>query len=226
MERDAGGETRNMYGRDAGLRRAQRLREREVGQMTVHAEPKAGHPWTFWPSSERIRVGTAVWVVLAVAGWATAAAVAAVAVRTDQAARRLAVEAGMTPVAGPGVEIVLSDATRQLRPGENPSVALVQDSDLVFLNMMLWYGGARAVAINGQRITARSTITSSGPTIVIDRRRVVGPFHIVAVGDPHVLGGVLDTRGGFVERMRESGLGVQVKTRSTLTVPPLRTEAP
>lgn len=194
--------------------------------MTVHADAKAGHLWIFRPSFERVRVGAAVWILLAVAGWATAAAVAVVAVHADRAARRLAIEAGLTPVTGPGVEIVLSDATRHLRPGENPSVALVQDSDVVFLNMMLWYGGARAVAINGQRITAQSTITSSGPTILIDHRRIVGPFHVVAVGDPRVLGGVLETRGGFIERMRESGLGVRIVTRSTVTVPPRRVDGP
>ncbi len=194
-----------------------------VKQMTVEDDARTrplGHLWTIRPAWARgVRPALAAWILLAVAGWAAAGVLAVIAVRERQAADRLAVDAGATPVAGPGVEIVLTDSTRTLRPGENPSMALVQDSDLVFLNMMLWYGGARAVAINGERITAQSTITSSGPTMVINRRPFVAPFRVVAVGDPKVLRGVLETRGGFVDRMREGGLGVQVTPRPDLVVP-------
>jgi uncharacterized protein YlxW (UPF0749 family) len=190
-----------------------------VRQATTGADVKAAHPWTARPARERLGAGAVVWMLLAAAGWTAAGVASVAAVRAYQAAGRLAVEAGRTPVRGPGVEIVLSDATRPLRPGENPSLALVQDSDLIFLNMMLWYGGARAVAINGERITPQTTITSSGSTLLINRRRLVGPFHVVAVGDPQVLRGVLETRGGFVERMRESGLGVRVATRPDLVIP-------
>jgi uncharacterized protein YlxW (UPF0749 family) len=167
---------------------------------------------------EKLRIGAAVWILLAVVGWAAAGVAAVVAVRTHQAAGKWAAVAGLAPVTGPGIQIALTDATRALPPGENPSMALIQDSDLVFLNMMLWYGGARAVAINGERITAQSTITSSGPTLIINRRRVVGPFTVVAIGDPQVLRGVLETRGGFVDRMRESGLGVAMMSRPDLVV--------
>src|SRR5579875_555000 len=140
----------------------------------------------------------------AVLGWGTAAALATVALREQERTARLAALAGLTPATG---------------HGETPSVALVQDCDLIFLNMMLWYGGARAVAINRQRVSAQTPITSSGPTILINGHRLVGPFHVVAVGDPRVLRGVLATRGGFVERMRQSGIGVRIVERQELAVP-------
>lgn len=183
--------------------------------MDANARPE--QVWAL-PSAEKLRIGAAVWILLAVVGWAAAGVAAIVAVRTHQAAGKWAAVAGLAPVTGPGIQIALTDATRALPPGENPSMALIQDSDLVFLNMMLWYGGARAVAINGERITAQSTITSSGPTLIINRRRVVGPFTVVAIGDPQVLRGVLETRGGFVDRMRESGLGVAMTSRPDLVV--------
>lgn len=166
-----------------------------------------------------LRSGMALWILLAVLGWSVAGAAAFAAVREYQVVGRLSALAGLTPVSGPGIEVVLTDATHALPAGENPSLALVQDSDLFFLTMMLWYGGARAVAINGQRVTAQSTITSSGPAVLLNGHRLVGPFHVVAVGDPDVLRGVLDARGGFVERMRESGLGVEIHTRRHLVVP-------
>ncbi len=195
---------------------------------TVGANVRTGHLWTIrLPWAGGMRFTFAVWVllVLAVAGWATAGVMSVMSDRARQASEKLAAEAGLTPVAGPGVEIVISDATRPVKPGENPSMVLVQDSDLIFLNMMLWYGGARAVAINGERITAQSTITSSGPVIVINRRRVVGPFHVVAVGDPQVLQAVLETRGGFVDRMRQGGPGVQLTPQQHMLVPGRDTSA-
>jgi uncharacterized protein YlxW (UPF0749 family) len=103
---------------------------------------------------------------------------------------------------------------------------LVQDSDLTFLVMMLWYGGARAIAINGERVTTLTTITSSGPTLLINGRRLVGPFEVVAVGDPRVLRGVLETRGGFADRMRQSGLGVRISAHPAIAVPAGRDTPP
>ena len=167
----------------------------------------------------RARAGVALWVLLAVAGWGLAGVGLVGAVRAHLAASRLAALGGLTPVEGSGVEVMIADGDRVVRAHENPRVVLVQDGDLVFLNMMLWYGGAVAVAINGERITAQSTITSSGPTLLINGRRVVGPFQVLALGDPEVLRGVLEARGGVVDRMRGAGLRVDIVTRAGLTVP-------
>jgi DNA-directed RNA polymerase subunit K/omega len=172
-----------------------------------------------WPWVRGMRASLAVWVVLAVAGWGAAGVGVVAAVRAYQGTSQLAALAGLTPVQGPGIEVVVSDGERKLRPKENPSVVLVQEGDLIFLNMMLWYGGTRGVAINGERVTAQSTITSSGPTLLINGRRVVGPFHVLAIGDPDVLRGALEARGGFVDRMQQAGLGIAVMTQENLTVP-------
>jgi uncharacterized protein YlxW (UPF0749 family) len=48
-------------------------------------------------------------------------------------------------------------SARSLQTAETLSEALVQDGDLVVLNMMLWFGGAKAVAINGERATVKSS---------------------------------------------------------------------
>ncbi len=170
-----------------------------------------------------LRPGLAVWIALII-GWGVAGVAAVSAVREHRAATRFATLAGFTPIRGPGIEVVVSDATGSLQTGENLSEALVQDGDLVVLNMMLWFGGAEAVAINGERVTATSTITSSGPTILINEHRTVGPFHVLAVGDPQVLREVLETHGGFVDRMQASGIGVQIVRHRELTVPAFRGE--
>jgi len=176
--------------------------------------------WFERPSMMRgVRVTVAVWVLAALVGWVAAATAYTYAVSAQRAAARMASFAALTPVSGPGVEVVLADSTRVPSPGDNPSELLVQDSDLMFLEMTLWYGGAEAVAVNGVRITAKTTITSAGPTIVVDGHRLVGPFHITAVGDPKLLRSVLMTREGYVARLREMGLNVQIIDRPRLTVP-------
>lgn len=173
-----------------------------------------------WPAWGRSRRAAFVgWILLVALGWGVAAAAVSMAIHDQRRAVEYAALAGLTPVTGPGVDVTLSDSSRAIPQGENPSAALVQDSDLTFLVMMLWYGGARAVAINGERVTAVTTITSSGPTILINGRRLVAPFGVAAVGDPKVLRGVLETRGGFAERARESGLGLRIEARPAVTVP-------
>lgn len=192
---------------------------RVVTQVIPAAATVARTRTWLWPWVRGMPASMAVWVVLAMVGWVAAGVGVVVAVRAYQGTWQLAALAGLTPVHGQGIEVVVSDGERRLRPKENPSVVLVQEGDLIFLNMMLWYGGARGVAINGERITAESTITSSGPTLLINGRRVVGPFHVLAIGDPDVLRGTLEARGGFMDRMLQAGLGVAIATEENLTVP-------
>jgi uncharacterized protein YlxW (UPF0749 family) len=180
-----------------------------------------------WPTWVRARgTGATAWILLAAAGWGFGAAGMSVGIHEHQRAGQLAALAGFTTVAGPGIGVTLSDSDRVIPAASDPSTALVQDSDLTFLVMMLWYGGARAIAINGERVTTLTTITSSGPTLLINGRRLVGPFEVVAVGDPRVLRGVLETRGGFADRMRQSGLGVRISAHSAITVPAGRDAPP
>lgn len=191
-----------------------------VRTVATAAPPPAAPPRTARsPSVRGMRAGLTLWVVLAVAGWGAAGVAGYIGVRAYLATSRLAVLSGLTPVQGPGVEVMMADGDRVVRAREKPSVVLVQDGDVILLNMMLWYGGAKAVAINGERLTAQSTITSSGPTLVINARRMVGPFQVLAIGDPEVLTGVLEARGGFADRMRQAGLRVDIVPRETLTVP-------
>lgn len=95
------------------------------------------------------------------------------------------------------------------------------DEDLIFLNTLLWYAGTRAVAINDQRIVAQSTIVSSGPVVLINGRRLTGPFRITAIGDPNTLKSVL-TQGGILDQMRGAGINVQVAVRQNVEVPAWR----
>lgn len=95
-------------------------------------------------------------------------------------ALRLAGTTGFGGVSGPGVRVVVDDA----EGGE-----AVRDVDLRALVDGLWGAGAEAVAVNGERLTARSAIRNSGSAIRItgNNRNLSPPYTVVAIGDKNTL---------------------------------------
>jgi uncharacterized protein YlxW (UPF0749 family) len=103
-----------------------------------------------------------------------------------QRMRDLAAGTGLGKVTGDGVVATLADAPPQIDPvtgkpsDDNPGVVL--DRDLQDVANALWQAGAEAIAINGQRLTATSTIRTAGGAILVDFRPVTGPYEIAAIG--------------------------------------------
>src|SRR5207302_160556 len=64
--------------------------------------------------------------------------------------------------------------------GTNPG--LVLDRDLQDVANELWHDGAEAIAINGQRLTATTTIRAAGGAILVDFRPVTAPYQVSAIG--------------------------------------------
>jgi uncharacterized protein YlxW (UPF0749 family) len=89
---------------------------------------------------------------------------------------------GAVAVSGPGLVFELDDA--QVEEGEeaDPS-GRVQDLDLQILTNALWAAGAEAIAINGHRLTALSTIRTAGSAIQVDLAPLIPPYRVEAVGD-------------------------------------------
>ncbi len=56
--------------------------------------------------------------------------------------------------------------------------------DLQLVTNGLWQAGAEAIAINGQRLTARSAIRFAGEAILVDFRPLARPYVVNAIGDP------------------------------------------
>jgi len=108
----------------------------------------------------------------------------------DQIAR-LGLATGAVAAAGPGITITVDDAAKvAAAPGSDPRAETsaddgrVLDQDLQIAVNGLWAGGAEAVAINGQRLTALSAIRSAGQAILVDYRPLSPPYRIMAIGDP------------------------------------------
>lgn len=84
---------------------------------------------------------------------------------------------GVTPVAGPGVEVRLDDSADGSEDGR------ILDRDLRMLVNGLWQAGAEAVSVNGHRITTMTSIRGAGSAITVDYASITRPYRVLAVGD-------------------------------------------
>jgi len=108
--------------------------------------------------------------------------------------------AGLTPVEGPGIEVILQDSKK--RPPANSPIDIenyiIHDSDLQRVVNELHAAGAEAVAINGQRIIANTAIRCVEPTVQVNSIALSSPYVIQAIGDPETLASALNLPQGVL----------------------------
>ena len=95
--------------------------------------------------------------------------------------------AGIVPLKGPGVRIVLDDSMRLAAPGEDPNRYIIHDYQLRDAVNLLWQAGAESIAINTERLVTNTSIYSSGGTIMVNSIRLSPPFVVLALGDPNAM---------------------------------------
>ncbi len=95
--------------------------------------------------------------------------------------RRLEGRTGFGPVSGRGVVFTVDDAAS----GDETQV--VRDEDLAKLVDGLWAAGAEAIAINGQRLTVRTSIQNSGRAIHVNTRPLAPPYTVEVIGNQDTL---------------------------------------
>jgi uncharacterized protein YlxW (UPF0749 family) len=134
-------------------------------------------------------------------------------------ARDAGIMVGLTPVLGPGLEILIQDSSKPLTKGEDPNSAIVHNDDLLRLVNELRAGGAEVVSVNDQRLVDTSEITCAGSTILINQSRISPPFVIRAIGNPELMSGALKLRGGILEYLEFYGIKVALTRKPVLTIP-------
>jgi uncharacterized protein YlxW (UPF0749 family) len=144
--------------------------------------------------------------------------------------------AGLTPLEGPGVEVILNDSpkgpelAKQMAGGNDQgadyqnqlSNFLVHDQDIVGVVNELKQSGAEAIAVNGQRIVATSAIRCVGPICYINHKPTGGaaPYDIVAIGSPRDLEGGLKLPGGYLDTQQLLAYNmVTIKRKDKVHVP-------
>ncbi|OYN86389.1 hypothetical protein CGZ92_08515 [Parenemella sanctibonifatiensis] len=121
---------------------------------------------------------------------------------------------GRTSVVGPGVVVVATD-------GQGGQGRVV-DLDLQQLVNGLWSCQAEAVAVNGQRITSRSSIRIAGEAITVNYVSITPPYRVEAIGDPSMLPGCLrgSSAGAWWSFLEQSyGVGFDVTRANNLELP-------
>ena len=109
------------------------------------------------------------------------AALSAAADQADPALADLLARTAGANVQGPGVRINLEPAANDGGPGD------ITDKDLQTLANGLWFLGAEAISINGQRLGTLSSIRVAGSSITVNYKTVSPPFQIAVIGDPDQL---------------------------------------
>lgn len=145
-------------------------------------------------------------------------------------AQLMSLLAGVTPVKGPGVKLVVDDAEGAVQgsgggPRRSNSFAdsgRLRDRDLQRIVNGLWEQGAEAVAINGQRLTALSAIRAAGDAILVDNKPLPPPYTVLAIGD----GERLSTRfqdsadGRYLHLLKENfGIRATITVQDSVSLP-------
>ena len=140
------------------------------------------------------------------------------AVRTETSrASRLAAADG---VEGPGLVVTVADAPDATSPRER-----VLDKDLQRLVNGLWAAGAQAIAVDGVRLTALSSIRTAGEAITVDYRSVRSPYEVSVLGDANaVQAGFLETTHGryWFELAAAVGVTLDFAPRGKVELPAAR----
>ncbi|GAA2529502.1 DUF881 domain-containing protein [Pilimelia columellifera] len=129
--------------------------------------------------------------------------------------RALEMTAGLTRVQGDGVRIELSDGPDAVDPvtGNRRSGNRVRVDDLHILVNDLWTVGAVAIEVNGQRLTAMSTIRASGEAIQVDAKPVGSPYVITSIGPSDLADDFARTTSAGLMRtlVKLHGMGFRVR---------------
>jgi uncharacterized protein YlxW (UPF0749 family) len=145
---------------------------------------------------------------------------------------RLGMITGEIPVRGPGVEVRLDDArpesgldqldTNDPRAQEDMEGSRVRDLDVQVTVNGLWAAGAEAITVNGQRLTALTSIRAAGAAILVDYQPLARPYVVHAVGDPDKLeAGFADGLAGrwLASAADNAGVRYAVSQQERLTLP-------
>jgi uncharacterized protein YlxW (UPF0749 family) len=133
--------------------------------------------------------------------------------------------AGLTGVTGPGIVVVLNDASSSsanANANVDPNQLVVHQSDMQSVVNALWAGGAEAMTIAGQRVIATSAVRCVGNTLLLNGRVFSPPFRVAAIGPYATMHSALDRSPGvtlFRQAADYYGLGYTVQQSVSLQLP-------
>lgn len=125
--------------------------------------------------------------------------------------KKLQMITGELPIQGSGIKLSLKDAD-YIPSEENVNQYIVHDRHVQLVINELYSAGAKAIAINGQRIYKDSFVNCVGPVISVDGNQYPAPFEIEAIGDPESLQTSLELTNGVVDILVNDNIEVKLET--------------
>lgn len=132
---------------------------------------------------------------------------------------KLRMFAGDVQVKGPGVAVTLTDAS-YVKLEDNANNYIVHEGHVHKVINELRTAGAKAIAINGQRLVQNSYINCIGPVISVDGNEYNAPFVITAIGDPEVLYSSLVILHGVRDQLVMDNIEVKIEKKGELIFDP------
>jgi uncharacterized protein YlxW (UPF0749 family) len=125
----------------------------------------------------------------------------------------LRILAGLVPVSGPGLRIVIEEETDT-----------VSAQTLLDMVQELRTAGAEAIQVDGRvRLVAQSAFApADGSGIVIDGQELEAPYVFDVIGDPHNLEGALSFPNGPQDQVRNEGGTTEVEEFTSLEITAVR----
>ncbi len=133
--------------------------------------------------------------------------------------RRLA---GLSPLEGPGVLVVLDDSDVRIPATADPNDYIIHEYDLRDIVNLLWMAGSEAIAVNDERLTGNSSLYCVGSTVMVNNTRLSPPYHIRAIGNARVQQDYLRNPSYLADlkaKKRLYGLRFQVQSVANLRLP-------
>jgi uncharacterized protein YlxW (UPF0749 family) len=128
------------------------------------------------------------------------AALTAITKRSD----KLAVDAGLDPMRGPGLVVTLNDAQRDAEgrfPRDaSPDDLVVHQQDIQAVLNALWTAGAEGIQMQDQRIIDTSAPRCVGNTLLLNGRTYSPPYVVTAIGDAGAMQAALAAAPSATER--------------------------
>lgn len=136
--------------------------------------------------------------------------------------RKLEPATGLTALKGPGVRVTLTDAPRTDHdPDVDQNILVVHQQDIQAYVNALWAGGAEAISLQGQRLTATTGIKCVGNSVVLDGVPYSPPYVIEAIGDtPRMNRSMSESpdTSSYAEYSKTFNLGLKIEQLSSVKV--------
>ena len=135
---------------------------------------------------------------------------------------------GATVVEGEGITMTLadpiaasqSDQSSSTRVGTSTNIRVITDLDLQQLVSLMFQNGAEAIAINGNRLGAQTSIRKAGGHILIGMTAIQSPYTIEAIGDKSALAEAMGEKRlvSLYDSFKEAGIYPQVSKSNSITL--------